>query len=78
MNLNDRVIVQSELAPIYNGLRGRILSSVTDPITGVSQYKVEVSPTDENRAILTSVGEPYVHLDKLWHFWFIESELQSA
>jgi hypothetical protein len=78
MKLNQQVIVQSELVPIYNGLGGRVIGSVTDQITGVTQYKILVEYNEENKRILTAVGEPYVNLDKKWEFWFVESELQIA
>lgn len=78
MNMNQRVIVQSELVPDYNGLEGRVISSVTDPITNVTQYKVYCEDTPANRKVLERIGAPYIRLDAIWAFWFIESELQSA
>jgi len=78
MKLNQQVIVQSELAPVYNGLRGRITRSVTDPVTNKVQYKVLADQSPENREILQWIGTPYVNLDKKWEFWFVESELQIA
>jgi hypothetical protein len=78
MNLNQRVIVQSELAPVYNGLVGRVIRSVTDPNTNQTQYRVRADNSEENREILSWIGMPYVNLDKEWEFWFVESELQIA
>ena len=78
MKLNQQVIVQSELAPVYNGLRGRITRSVTDPVTNKVQYKVLADQSPENREILQWIGTPFVNLDKKWEFWFVESELVIA
>lgn len=78
MKINQKVIVQSELAPVYNGLVGRVIRSVTDPNTGKVQYRVLADQSEENREILAWIGTPYVNLDKKWEFWFVESELQIA